>query len=622
MKAIILPALIYYIGILLLPFFKEGKGRNIFLIAIPTLALIDCILITPQVSWTVDFFNFHLVFMKADRLSLIVAYIFALIGLLGIVYSLHVSNERHIFAYLYIGSSLGAVFAGDFLSLYVFWEIMAVAPTILVWIGRKEEEIKAASRYLIMHAMGGLVLLAGIILQYRATGSLAIQPIHDGLHFWLILIGLGTNAAFIPIHTWLPDTYPTGHFTASVFLCVYTTKTAVYMLARTFPNELVVGYIGAVMALYGVSYAILQSRARKLLSYHVVSQVGYMVASIGVGTAVGLNGSIAHLLNHILYKALLFMSIGSVVYMAGKEDLTEMGGLLKRMPVTAICCTIGALSISGVPLFNGYISKSLMLAAAHNPKHQLILFMLEMAAVGTFLSFCKIIYFAFLGEERSDFEEAKDPPLHMRVAMIATAVFCVAIGVIPQLLEAILPYDMAEFHYYSFGHTLGTIMLLGTALLVFKYKISYYSPHKRIVYDFDYFYRKLGSFFVWFCKEPASRFGDLVDRIVTKPMVEFWLPLVNVRSFIKWFEAKFIPRFVYEKELWQFKAARTYLKNAEVYKIADAEGVDAVVNGVADGALGLGSIARKTQTGFTQVYATTIVVSIIVMIGLTLYFVG
>jgi multicomponent Na+:H+ antiporter subunit D len=645
LKAFFLPALVYYIGILILPFIK-GKARKPFLIAIPTLALINTILIRPQTSWVFNLFSFELVFMKADKLSLIVGYIFAIIGLLGVIFSLEESNSRHIFAYLYIGSSLGAVFAGDFLSLYVFWEIMAVAPTFLVWLKRDEETVQAGYRYLAMHAVGGLIFLVGILYQFRSTGSLAITPIHGGVQYLFILIGVGLNAAFVPIHTWLPDTYPRGHFTDSIFLCVYTTKTAVYMLHRTFPSELVVGYIGAVMALYGVSYAIMQSRARKLLSYHVISQVGYMVASVGLGTGVGLNGSIGHLVNHIFYKALLFMCIGSVVYMTGKEDLLDMGGLSKKMPITTICCIIAALSISGVPGFNGYISKSMMLAAAHN--NQLILLMLEMAAVGTFLSFCKVIYFGFL-RPNPDIE-AKDPPLHMNVAMIGTAFFCVSIGVIPPMLTTFLPYEMAPQHFYALGHTFGTILLLGTALLVFKYFIKYYSPHRRLVADFDFFYRRLVRVFLWicrnpvsrfgdmvdrlvydtallkpvggflwFCKNPASAFGDFVDRIVTKPMVDFWLPLANVRAFIKWFEAKFIPRIVYEKEQWQNQAVRNYLRNAEVYKIADAEGVDAVVNSVADGALELGAMARKTQTGFIQVYATTIVVSIIVMTSIRYY---
>ncbi len=648
MKAFFLPALVYYIGIILLPFIK-GSARKPFLIAIPALALVNTILITPQTSWVFDMLSFQMVFMKADKLSLIVGYIFALIGLLGVLFALDEPNERHYFAFLYIGSSLGAVFAGDFLTLYVFWEIMAIAPTFLVWLKRDEETTQAGYRYLAMHAVGGLIFLVGILYQYRATGSLAIGPIHGGVQYLFILIGVGLNAAFIPIHTWLPDTYPRGHFTDSIFLCVYTTKTAVYMLLRTFPGDIVVGYIGAFMALYGVSYAVMQSRPRKLLSYHVISQVGYMVAAVGLGTGIGLNGSVGHLVNHIFYKALLFMCIGSVIYMTGKEDLLDMGGLSKKMPITTICCIIAALSISGVPGFNGYISKSLMLSAAHN--NQLILFMLEMAAVGTFLSFCKVIWFGFL-RPNPDIE-AQDPPLHMRVAMIATAFFCISIGIIPPMLTSILPYEMPAQHYYALGHTFGTILLLGSALLIFKYFISYFSPHRRLIADFDFFYRRLGRVFLWickvpastfgdlvdklvydttlikpvggflwFCKNPASSFGDMVDRLVMKPMVDFWLPLASLRGFIRWFERKFIPHFVYEKDLWQYQAGRAYLQNAEVYKIADKEGVDAVVNGVADGTLGLGEISRKTQTGYTQIYAAAIVVGLILMIGVTVYVTG
>ena len=646
MKPFILPVLIYYLGILLLPFFK-GKARKPFLIAIPSLALINTILIRPQTSWVFELFSFRLVFMQADRLSLFVAYIFAFIGLLGILYSLHETNARHMFAYLYIGSSLGAVFAGDFLSLYLFWEIMAVAPTFLVWLNRDEESVKAGARYLIMHAIGGLVLLAGILLQFKATGSLAITTIGGGPQYLLILLGIGVNAAFIPIHTWLPDTYPRAHFTASVFLCVYTTKTAVYMLARTFPGELVVGYIGAIMALYGVSYAILQSRARKLLSYHVISQVGYMVASVGIGGAIGLNGGLGHLLNHILYKALLFMCIGSVVYITGKEDLTELGGLARKMPVTTICCIIAALSISGVPGFNGYISKSLMLSAAH--KYQLILLMLEVAAVGTFLSFCKFIYFGFL---RSNPEiEAQEPPLHMRVAMIITAAFCVGIGIIPGMLTAILPYDMGEFHFYSLGHTFSTIMLLGTALLIFKLVTKAYSPHKRLVADFDYFYYKLGQLFVWICQQPASRFGDmvdwfiydflhlklayaflwfcrnpvcvigdLVDQVVSWFMINLWLPITDSRSATHTLDERIVSPYLTLKEPWADPVARSYLAACELAKEVDVLAVDGVVNGVATGVGEVGRQSRRLQTGLLQQYAFSIALALFGLIALCIYY--
>ncbi len=646
MKPFILPVLIYYIGILLLPFFK-GRARKPFLVAIPLLALINTILIRPQTSWVFDLFSFRLVFLQADRLSLFVAYIFAFIGLIGIIYSLHETNARHAFAYLYIGSSLGAVFAGDFLSLYLFWEIMAIAPTFLVWLNRDEESVKAGFRYLIMHAIGGLILLAGILLQFRATGSLAITPIACGLQYWLILLGVGTNAAFIPIHTWLPDTYPRAHFTASVFLCVYTTKTAVYMLARTFPGELVVGYIGAFMALYGVSYAILQSRARKLLSYHVISQVGYMVAAVGVGGAIGLNGGIAHLLNHILYKALLFMCIGSVIYITGKEDLTELGGLTRKMPVTTICCIIAALSISGVPLFNGYISKSLMLSAAH--KYQVILLMLEVAAVGTFLSFCKFIYFGFLRDNPEI--EAQDPPLHMRVAMIITAAFCVGIGIVPKMLTVILPYDMGPFHFYSLGHTFSTIMLLGTALVIFKLATRWYSPHKRLVADFDYFYYKLSQLFVWicqkpvsyfgdmvdwfiydflhlklaalflwFCRNPAYLFGDLVDRFVTWFMVTIWLPITDSKSLTYSIDKQVVQPYLTLEEPWPDGVAQSYLTACELSREIDVRIVDGTVNGVAGGVGLIGQGSRRMQTGLIQKYALSIALGLALLIGLCILY--
>jgi len=338
--------------------------------------------------------GYELVFCRVDRLSLVVGYIFLIIGFLAILYCLHTREDgQHIAAFLYVGSSLGVVFAGDYFSLFAFWEIMAVSSVFLIWYQKDKESLNAGFRYILMHIFGGCCLLVGIIIYIGSSGSIGVDRLEPGIAYWLMLTGFGLNAAFIPIHTWLPDSYPEGtfsgsvflSFSGSVFLSVFTTKTGVYVLARCFAGADFVAYMGGIMAVYGVTFALLQNNARRLLAYHIISQVGYMVAGIGVGTALGINGGIAHAFNNILYKTLLFMCMGSVMYMTGRRKLTEMGGLARFMPVTCITCVIAALSISGAPGFNGFVSKGMVISSAVEAHKPILELMLILASVGTFL---------------------------------------------------------------------------------------------------------------------------------------------------------------------------------------------------------------------------------------------
>jgi len=344
------------------------------------------------------------------------------------------------------------------------------------------------------------------------TGSIAVGPVEPGIGYLLLLIGIGVNTAFIPLHTWLPDSYPKATIAGAVFMSVLTTKTGVYVLARTFPGVEAVAYMGGVMCLYGAVFALLQNDVRKLLSYSIVSQVGYMVAGIGIGTYIGINGGIAHAFNNILYKALLFMCMGAVIYATGKNNLTELGGLAKKMPITMITCVIAAFSISGVPGFNGYVSKGMVIHAAELEGMHVLELALMLGSVGTSLYLLKLTYFTFF--RKNDEIEAKEAPVPMLIAMSATAFLCVALGVYPQMLYGILPYAAEAFHYhaYAFGHTIATLGLLlmtagGFSLLQFAF-----SPHERITYDLDYLYRKAGRGFIWLCEQPLVTVAEFIDK--------------------------------------------------------------------------------------------------------------
>jgi multicomponent Na+:H+ antiporter subunit D len=507
------PFLIFFLGAPL-ALLATGRARQAILILTGVLALATVLLLPGGyfsgtvaggvIQWNLPFMGYTLTLLRVDSLSYLTGVIFAIITLLAIVYAAAFAPARlHLYALLYAGASMGVVFAGDWITLFFFWEVMAVTSAFLIW-QEAGEAIGAGYRYLLFHGLGGTLLGAGIALLFIGGGSPIIGPltgIPDATYqLWasvLIVLGIGVNLAFIPLHTWLPDAYPRAHIAASVFLSVYTTKAAVYLLARAQPGTEYIAFMGALMAVYGVVFAVFQNDMRRLLSYHIVSQVGYMVVGVGIlgwlGAAsatgqLGLDGGMAHVFNHILYKALLFMAIGVVIWKTGENLLSRVGGLQKKMPVTAFAYWVAAFSIAGVPLFNGFVSKGMVLAAAEHTSIWLWV-LLEIASFGTFLSFLKLGYFAFLRDGDS---QASDPPLLMQAAMLGAAAFCIIIGVYPAALYAILPYPVA-YAAYDPAHVIGAVVVLGAAaLFFFTAGKTLLRPHDTRLKDVDILYHAAG----------------------------------------------------------------------------------------------------------------------------------
>ncbi|MGB2877617.1 MAG: proton-conducting transporter membrane subunit, partial [Dehalococcoidales bacterium] len=354
-------AIIYIIGAVLLPVLPR-QIRSAFCLIVSALAFVILINLETGASLTFPFLNYELMVCRIDRLSLAFGYVFVIMGFLGGVYGYHVKESlQQVAAMLYVGSSLGVVFAGDLFTLIFFWEIMAISSLFLIWARRTRESRKAGFRYLLVHAFGGSALMAGVLLHLQQTGSLLFTHFDGGVASYLILLAFALNAAIPPLNGWLPDAYPEGTVTGSVFLSAFTTKVAVYALARGFAGLELLIWAGAIMAVYGVVFAFLANDGRRLLSYHIISQVGYMVCGVGIGTAVAVNGAIAHAFAHILYKGLRFMGMGTVLYATGRNRMTELGGLFKKMWPTLIFFMVGAFSISGVPLFSGFVSKSMVI---------------------------------------------------------------------------------------------------------------------------------------------------------------------------------------------------------------------------------------------------------------------
>ncbi len=485
------PGLVLIIGAWVLPFLN-GSTKRIAMMLLPASALLLCLRLEPGTYGVVHFVGQELVFGRVDRLSLVFSYVFALLTLLGMIYALHVDDDaQHMAALTYGGAALGATFAGDFLSLFVFSELMAVAAVLLVWLRRTPAAVAAGFRYLLVHVFGGLCLLGGTVLYWSQTGSLAfgdMSPYAGSAAFNLILMAFLLNAAVPPLGAWLPDAYPEATATGAVFLTAFTTKSAVYALIRGFAGTEMLVWWGAAMAVYGVVYAVLENDARRLLAYHIISQVGYMVCGVGIGTELALNGAAAHAFSHILYKALLFMGAGAVLQMTGLRKLSDMGGLYKTMPFTLALYMVGAFAISAVPLFSGFVSKSMVVSSAAESHRAGIFLVLTLASSGTFLhTGLKLPYYMFFGEDRG--LRAKEPPVNMLVAMGLAAAACILIGVFPALLYSYLPY-LVDYAPYTARHVFDTLGLLGFTALGFFMLLTHLDPEPSVSLDTDWFYRR------------------------------------------------------------------------------------------------------------------------------------
>ena len=514
------PAAIFIIGALFIPVFK-GKIKSAFMLLLPVLAFFTLINTPEGNHWVFSLLDYNLIFGRIDRLSRLFCYIFILISFIGIIFALKVDDDlQHVAGLTYAGGALGVTLAGDFFSLYIFWEIMAVASTFLILARRTVKSQAAALRYILIHVVGGLFLLAGIVLYVYKNGTTEFGFIGlQGLESYLIFLGIAVNAAIPPLHPWLQDAYPEATVTGAVFLSAFTTKSAVYVMARTFPGTELLIWLGALMTAIPIFYAVLENDIRRVLAYSLINQVGFMMCGIGIGTQLAINGTVSHAFCHILYKALLFMSVGSVLHVTGKIRCTDLGGLYKTMPLTCLFCMIGAASISAFPIFSGFISKSMIVSAAGHNQLVIVWLILQFASAGVFHhAGIKVPYFTFFSHDSG--LRAKEPPLNMLIAMGIAAFLCVFLGLFPQPLYSILPYPV-DYVPYTAAHVVGQLQLLMFGALAFTLLIlsGYYPSELRAInLDTDWFYRKgsklVISFVTGICDRIASSLEYLFIRLL------------------------------------------------------------------------------------------------------------
>ena len=487
------PFLVFFIGAGLVALCR-GRFQVAIMILVPIVGAANMLGIEPGLIREGHILDYTLTLVRADTLSILFGWLFHLAAFLGIVYASHVRDTlQHVSALVYAGSALGAVFAGDLITLFVFWELLALSSVALIWARRTPRAMAAGFRYLLIQVLAGVLLLAGALVRVQETGSIAFDFIGlEGLAGWLIFIAFGIKCAFPFLHNWLTDGYPEATPTGTVFLSAFTTKVAVYALARGFPGTELLIYIGAVMTMFPIFFAVIENDLRRVLAYSMINQIGFMVVGVGLGTALALNGAVSHAFNDVIFKGLLFMSMGAVLHMTGRINGSELGGLYKSMPLTTTFCIVGAASISAFPLFSGFVSKSMVMASAMEEGYYGVWLALLFASAGVFHhAGIKIPFFAFFAHDAGI--RTKEPPANMLIAMGIAAALCIFIGSYPWLLYSMLPFPV-DYAPYTATHVITQMQLLFFSALAFAWlKLSGLYPPELVSVNIDaeWVYRRL-----------------------------------------------------------------------------------------------------------------------------------
>jgi multicomponent Na+:H+ antiporter subunit D len=503
------PALILLIAAVLICLVR-GHARTAVILVAPIITLWAIWQIPDGVQGTVKFLSYNIEPVEGSPLRRLFATIFAIMVFVGGLYSFRVARWYELAAaFAYAAGAIGVCFAGDLITLFLYWELMAIFSTIVVWCGGTAGARAAGIRYAIMHLLGGVVLKVGIEGVVVSTGSIQIQPmLATDFSTWMILIGILINAAAPPVSAWLADAYPESTPTGSVFLSAFTTKTAVLALILLFPGEPVLIGIGLFMVMYGIIFALLENDVRRILAYSVVNQVGFMVVAVGIGTEMALNGATAHAFAHIIYKALLFMSAGVVIYRTGKNKCMELGGLFRTMPLTCVCGIIGALAISSFPLTSGFTTKSMISQAAVDGNLVWVYMALTAASAGVFLhAGIKFPWFVFFQKDSG--LRPKDAPWNMGLAMVIFASLCVLLGVFPEMLYSLLPYPV-NYEPYTVGKVLFYLQLLLFSGLAFFVLLPLMKRTMTISLDTDWLWRRAAVSLVRMIEQVLSSIGEVI----------------------------------------------------------------------------------------------------------------
>ncbi len=547
------PGLVICFGGLLIPFIPWKGIKLAYFLLLPIIGF--AILISTSMGvfgtippwpaalhkWNVPFLQYTLDIARINKMSILFGYIYVIAAFCMNIYALGVKNDwEHVVAMIYVGSALGAIFAGDLFTLFFCLEIMSWAPFFLILFRGTKKAMQAAIRYILWHHFSGACILAGVLLHAHQSGSIEFVHMPWGweakyLGSNLMLLGFVINAATTPFHSWLSDTYSEATPSGSIYMTAFTTKTAIFCLITTFSGVPLLMWMGAIQAVFALFLAVLENDGRRLCSYHIISQIGYMVAGVGMGTEMGINGAASHALCHIIYNALLYMGAGCALVVVGTAKFNELGGLYKYMPIAFWLYMIGGFSISGFPLFNGFISKTMTIEAAELIQKPVIYLLLEGATVGTFLhTGLKLPWNIWLqGREepppdiRAKLKDsAFNTPLHMLIGMGILAFLCVFMGVYPKILYDMLPYPVA-FVPFTLTRVFSITQMFIFSFLGFWLLRKLVRGYPAYVIDTDWFVRMPGKQFLNFCNGPLLVFGAFLDKQIKKVTETF---IVTIRN--------------------------------------------------------------------------------------------
>lgn len=523
------PALPLILGGIALPLIPLSL-RRILLPIIPLIGLWNIYMMPQSYHETLTLAGFELNIVRTDKLSLLFGYLFHIAGFLAAIYSVHLKDRlQPSTGLLYAGSAVGAVFAGDLLTLFIFWELLAITSVFQIWASKTPKATASGMRYLLMHISSGLLLLIGAILYYNSNTTLTFNHLGLGsLSTQLIFLGIGIKCAFPLFHTWLVDSYPEATPTGTVFLSSFTTKTAVYALARGYAGIEELIWIGSAMAMFPIFYAVIENDLRRVLGYSMINQIGFMVVGIGLGEGMGVNGAVAHAFNDVIFKGLLFMSMGAVLLRTGRMNGSDLGGLYKSMPWTCGFCIVGASSISAFPLFSGFISKSMVMQAAADQNYLYVWLMLLFASAGVFHhAGIKIPFFAFFGHDQG--LRCKEAPKNMLIAMGLGATLCIGIGSFPQYLYSLLPYPV-KYEPFTATHVILQLQLLFFSALAFAVLqlTRIYPPELPSTnIDSDWIFRKLLPKCSRICTKLWMRLKTVFSQVFCKVFINMVLKTVK-----------------------------------------------------------------------------------------------
>ncbi len=497
----------------------KGWFKKIYLLALPLVSLYNFGRIPHETDFGVfDFISGQVVLTHVDALSLPFAFIFHVVAFVALLYCLNFNNDvEFVSGLVYAGAAIGAVTAGDLFTFYVFWEMLALSATFLILERRTRRAQGAGLRYLLFHFAGGLILLVGIIQYVTATGSTALGPIEmNRPGAWWIFLGVGINCGWPLLHTWLTDAYPEATIGGVIFLSAFTTKTAIYALARFFPGVESLVWIGTAMAAFPIFYAVIENDLRRVLAYSLINQVGFMVVGVGIGTELAINGAVAHAFNDIIFKGLLFMTVGAVMFRTGKVNATDLGGLARSMPWTCVFCIVGAASISAFPGFSGFVSKSMVVSGAAEGHYLLVWFVLIFASAGVFHhAGIKIPFFAFFGHDAG--HRVKEAPANMLAAMAGSALLCVLFGCFPEsTVYSFMPFPV-DYQPYTIDHIAAQLQLLLFSALAFTLMLLagvYPAEIRSVNLDFDWFYRKGAKISYVVLDKAFNDLNEAADKLV------------------------------------------------------------------------------------------------------------